>query len=195
MKSILDVVEEIHATYKNKQINKPQWRELMSKFKAGEQIYTHHQIQVEQEEEFDEDEEINVNEINEDYLAAVGKWDPQTMANAKRDDLTKSLLNNIVDVPSFNNFINNNSILGKAVKEITQLAVPYDAFYEKALYSVPSYMPLKLLVLGTPFDLVKEVYAKLANEYNLKIFDIADITIEFEKIMNPPQDEEVPDPK
>ena len=72
-----------------------------------------------------------------------------------------------IELPDFEGFVNNNSILGVAIKDITRLGCPYDAEYIKALYEVPNYMPLKLLVLGNPFDNQKEVYELLKEEFSL----------------------------
>lgn len=194
MKSILDLVEEIHVTSKGEALSKPEWREYMRKFKENEQIYTHQPIQIEQEEEEDE-EEVNISEINEDYIAAVGKWNPRTLIDSRREELIELLSSYNLELPDFEGFVNNNSILGKAIKEITRLGCPYDAQYAEALYQVPNYMPLKLLVLGNPFENQKEVYELLKEEFSLTIFDIEEINAEIDKIINPPEEEEAPDPK
>lgn len=210
MKNILDVVEEIHVTCKGG-ITKPRWRELMRRFKNGEQIYTSYQVQMEPEEEpEEEEEELDLTGDNEDYvelqnyLSVVGKWNPQSLVNKRIDDVEKILRNEDIQIPDFQDFINNNPTLGRAVKEITNFAHNEDIskinsdqtskLYE-AKATIPSYMPLKLLVLGDGYEGSKEVYTKLVTEFNLKLYDVKDLTAEIDKILNPPQEEEVPDPK
>ena len=55
-------------------------------------------------------------------------------------------------------------------------------------------MPLKILIIGE-YDGMKEVHDKVKSEFNLKVFDVTEITAEIEKILNPPTEVEVPDPK
>lgn len=210
VKSILDVVEELHFTCKGG-ITKPRWREIMRRFKTGEQIYTSQQVQMEPEPEEESDgEELDLTEHNEDYielqnyLSAVGKWNPSNVIREHIKDVVKIAQNEDVVLPQFNNYVNNNLILGKAVKEMNTIAhhEEIDKVYgdqnEKlnlAKASIPSYMPLKLLLFGKEYDFNKEINNKLVQEFNLKIFDVNEITVELEKIINPPQEEEVQDPK
>lgn len=122
MKAVLDVVEEIHVSNKGKHINKPQWRDLMNKFKNNEQIYTHQHIQIQQEEDDeDEGEEIDFDEINEDYLAAVGKWNPMSLVVNNKKSMMAAFVENQIEIPDFDGFVNNNRVLGLAVKEITRM--------------------------------------------------------------------------
>ena len=62
------------------------------------------------------------------------------------------------------------------------------------LNKIPSRMPLKILMIGT-YEGMKEVHDKIKAEFNLKVFDVAEITAEIEKILNPPTEVEAPDPK
>lgn len=195
-KVLLDLVEEIHITNKGQPVQKPEWREYMRKFVENEQIFTHQPVMIEQEDESDEDEqEIDINEVNEDYLAAVGKWNPQALIDSRKTELDTILDTYELTLPDFDSFVNNNGLLGKYIKEITRVGCPYDAKYEGPLQNVPGNMPLKLLVMGNHFENSKDIYNQIKTEFNLHLFDVNDINVEIEKLMNPPAEEEVPDPK
>ena len=45
------------------------------------------------------------------------------------------------------------------------------------------------------YEGMKEVHYKIKDEFNLKGFDVVEITAEKEKILNPPNKIEAPDPK
>ena len=61
------------------------------------------------------------------------------------------------------------------------------------LNKIPSLMPLKILMIGT-YEGMKEVHYKIKAEFNIKGFNDAKITTEKEKILNPPNKIEAPDP-
>lgn len=208
VKNILDVVEEIHVTSRHG-VTKPKWRELMRRFKAGEQIYTSFQVQIEPDnDDQDEDEHVELTDDNEDYvqlqnyLSIVGRWMPHSLIDARRSPLLAICAQEDVQMPSLHDFVNNNALLGKAVKQITDLAhadevaAVRDAQTAKlsAARSIPSHMPLKILIIGQ-YDGMKDVHDKIKAEFNLKLFDVADLTAEIEKVLNPPPEIEAPDPK
>ena len=205
------MVEELHVNYKSG-ISKPEWRDIMQKFKAGEQIYTSQQVQLEPEEDEDgeEEEELDLTNHNEDYielqnyLSAIGKWKPESLLNSDMEELDRIAHSEEVSIPDFHDFINNNSILGKAVKEITyyahndeisQINADQTSKLQMARGEIPNHMPLKLLMMGEEYEGFKEVNEQIAAEFNLKIFDVKELSVEIDKIMNPPQEEEAPDPK
>lgn len=184
----------------------------MRRFKEGEQIYTSYQVQIEPDNNDQEDEEVDLDltEQNEDYvefqnyLSVVGKWYPKSLVNLSKGELHKMLHNEDIEAPRLDDFVNNNFIVGKAAKEITDYAFNEEieqvnneqiSKLQEAKSRIPSYMPLKLLLIGEKYEGCKEVYDKLKAEFNLKIFDVAEVTAEIEKVLNPPKEEEVPDPK
>ena len=90
VKNILDVVEEIHVTSRHG-VTKPKWRELMRRFKTGEQIYTSYQAQIEPDKDDQyKDEEVDFNDNNENYiqlqnyLSVVGQWLPRSLIDSKK---------------------------------------------------------------------------------------------------------------
>jgi len=208
-KSILDVVEELHVTCKAG-ITKPRWREIMRRFKNNEQIYTSQQVIIESEPEEESEEELDLTENNDDYvefqnyLSIVGKWHPKNIEGRKNKRVLEITDNENVDVPSFLDYVNNNRIIGKAVKEITgyahqeEIKKVIDAQIKKIQHKneiIPSHMPLKLIIFGDKFEYSAEVTAKFSEEFNLKIFDIQEISEEVNKILSPPEEEEPQDLK
>lgn len=202
-KGILDVVEELHVTCKAG-ITKPRWRELTRRFKNNEQIYTSQQVIIESEPEEESEEEIDMTENNEDYvefqnyLSVVGKWNPKNIEGRKNIKVQEITNNENIDVPSFLDYVNNNRIIGKAVSEITCLIhqeetekVVNDQIdtIQKQNSNIPSYMPLKLFLFGDQYEYSDEVTAKVAEEYNLKIFNVKEISEEIDKLLNPPEEE------
>lgn len=184
----------------------------MRRFKEGEQIYTAQQVQMDPEEDeiYADEEELDLTRHNRDYvelqnyLSAIGKWRSTNLLNSGFDEVQRIAKNEEIQIPDFHDFVNNSSLLGKAIKDLT-----YQAHNEEiskvnaeestklleAKADIPSYMPLKLLILGEEFEGIKEIQDKLAAEFHLKIFDIKTVTKEVEKLLNPPQEEEIPDPK
>ena len=126
VKSVLDVVEELHVTCKAG-ITKPRWREIMRKFKNNEQIYTSQQVIIESEPEEESEEEIDLTEENPDYvelqnyLSIVGKWNPKNIGSLDNPQIKRIIENENVEVPNLDNYVNNNIILGKAAKEINSI--------------------------------------------------------------------------
>ena len=208
VKNILDVVEEIHVTSRHG-VTKPKWRELMRRFKTGEQIYTSYQAQIEPDkDDQDEDEEVDFTDNNEDYvqlqnyLSVVGQWLPRSLIDSKRSPLLAICRHEDVQMPNLHDFVNNNALLGKAVKDITDLAHSDEIAGARDLQmsklnearKIPSHMPIKILIVGE-YEGMKDVHDKIKTEFNLKVFDVAEITAEIDKVLNPPAEIEAPDPK
>ena len=59
---------------------------------------------------------------------------------------------------------------------------------------IPSHMPIKILIVGEYED-IKDVHDKIKTKFNLKVFDVVEITAEIDKVLNPPAEIEVQDPK
>ena len=58
----------------------------------------------------------------------------------------------------------------------------------------PSQMPIKILIVGE-YEGMKDVHYKIKIEFNLKVFEFAEITAEIDKVLNPPTEIEALDPK
>ena len=55
-------------------------------------------------------------------------------------------------------------------------------------------MDLKILMIGT-YESMKEIHYKIKAEFTLKVFDVAEIKEEIDKIVNLPTEVEALDPK
>ena len=105
-------------------------------------------------------------------------------------------------MPNLHDFVNNNALLGKAVKDITDLAHGDEIAGVRDLLmsklsdarKIPSHMPIKILIVGE-YEGMKDVHDKIKAEFNLKVFDVAEIIAEIDKVLNPPAEIEAPDPK
>ena len=64
----------------------------------------------------------------------------------------------------------------------------------KLLNKIPSLMDLKILMIGT-YESMKEIHYKIKAEFTLKVFDVAEIKEEIDKIVNLPTEVEALDPK
>jgi hypothetical protein len=207
----IDIVEEIHVTWKAG-LTKPRWRELLRRFKEGEQIYISQQVQIEQEDDDqdEEEEELDLTGENPDYvelqnyLSIVGKWKPENLVENKLNQLKPIFKNEEILIPDYKDFINSNPILGKAIKDITKknfeseiesITTEHCTKLESWKSIIPCYLPLKLLFFTPSSEFSPSIIQKLSLEFQLKLFDAKAISQEMEKLVNPPAEEEVPDPK
>ena len=103
---------------------------------------------------------------------------------------------------NLHDFINNNALLDKAVKDITDLAHSDKIAGVRDLQmsklndasKIPSQMPIKILIVGE-YEGMKDVHYKIKTEFNLKVFEVAEITAEIDKVLNPLTEIEATDPK